>query len=107
MSDRPEINGSSIQEIDTTDWEDCEGGHKIPPWRPCVFCGQRHAPPPPKLFRATHKIETPGLPTAYALRAADAVDVAEARWKQGKDRSHVYVMATAGSDWLYWRSVPD
>lgn len=107
MSETPEINGSSIEEIDTTEWEDCEGGHKIPPWPTCAFCGQRHRPAPARLFRASHKVETPGHPVGYTLRSTDAVVLAETRWREAGERSAIYMMANVGSDWLYWRSVPD
>lgn len=101
-----EINGSSFVEVDDSDWADCEGGHKIPPWTPCKYCGQRHPPGATRTFRATHKAVTPGHPDRFFLRAPDCIKATEQDWRDRGERSHLYLYDLSSNDWLYWRSVP-
>lgn len=84
-----------FEEIDTNDWRTCE------------CCGQKVAPrAPPPLLLANHRVETPGYPTAYALKAADAIATAEARWAGGKARSAVWV-CSPGKPFTFWRTYPE
>lgn len=71
----------------------------------CECCGQPLPPKKAKTFRVTHKLETPGLPPLFCLRARDAEEEAERRVDRGL-RSHCYVMDARG-EWGYWRSWGD
>ena len=59
-----------------------------------------------RTFRATHRVDTPGLPPLFTLTADDAVEAAERR-----GASAVYVYGrhprTGAESWDFWRMAGD
>lgn len=87
------IGGGGMEEMDTADWKVCE------------CCNQKIPPKTSRLFLATHRVDTPGLPSSFNLKAEHAVAVAEQRAAGG----HVSALwvCSPGKPFTFWRSYPD
>ena len=57
-----------------------------------------------KLYRATHRVDTPGLPPLYCLREQDALGAAEERG--GTSAIYLHVKDRKGEAWEFWRMHP-
>lgn len=67
------------------------------------------ADPPPhsgRTYRATHRVDTPGLPPLFCLREEDALGACEERGGV----SSVYLLVrhprTGAESWDFWRTAP-
>lgn len=59
-----------------------------------------------RTFRATHRVETPGLPPLYALRESDALESAEGRGGTSMVFVHGRHARTGVESWDFWRMYP-
>jgi hypothetical protein len=59
-----------------------------------------------KTYRATHRVDTPGLPPLYCLREADAIQAAEERGGTSAIYLHGKHPKTGEESWDFWRSWP-
>lgn len=63
-------------------------------------------PPRPRTFRATHRVDTPGLPPLFCLREADALRCAEERGVTSSIFLHVRDRSGGREGWEFWRTAP-
>jgi hypothetical protein len=59
-----------------------------------------------KTYRATHRVDTPGLPPLYCLREADALEGAEEREGKSAIYLHGRHARTGEETWDFWRTWP-
>jgi hypothetical protein len=61
---------------------------------------------PPRPYRATHRVDTPGLPPLYCLREQDALEAAAERGGTSAIYLHGRHARTGVETWDFWRTWP-